>query len=171
MRAFRSFVLATVAAAGVLLAPGRAAAHALHADVTVGAEIKVLAYFDDDTPAEFAEVVVTDADGAEVVKGKTDERGLWTFPKPKPGAYVLVAKSVGHTAQVKFAVPAPRAAEPGGDGETRTAPPGARAAPPEEPVTYTEPRANVPRNLAIGGGGLLALSGLYWLARRKRWVE
>lgn len=167
MRSVRFFVLATVAAAGVALAPGRAAAHALHADVTVGAEIKVLAYYDDDTPAEFAEVVVTDADGAAVAQGKADERGVWTFPKPKPGAYVLVAKSVGHTAKVKFAVPAPRpaAAADGGTG------PGASAAPAEDPVTYTEPRANVPRNLALGAGGLLGLSALYWLARRKRWVE
>ncbi|MBM3981468.1 MAG: carboxypeptidase regulatory-like domain-containing protein [Planctomycetes bacterium] len=150
MRAFRPLVLATAVAAGVLLAPGRAAAHALHADVTVGAEIKLLAYYDEDAPAEFAEVVVTDSDGTVVLRGKTDEKGVWSFPAPKPGAYTLAVKSVGHTAKVPFEVP---------------------GAPADGPVTYTEWRPSKPLGLALGAGGLLGLSALYWLARRKRWVE
>lgn len=169
MRCFRLLVLATAAVGGVLLAPAVARAHAMHADVTVGKEVKVLAYYDEDVPAEFAEVTVTDATGAVVLKGKTDERGLWTFPRPEPGTYTLLAKSVGHTAKVKFVIP--------GGGGPAPAPraPGAGAVAPEPPeeeaVTYTEWRPSKAQGLAIGGGGLVGFSALYWLARRRRWVE
>ncbi len=164
MRCFRFLVLATAAVGGVLLAPTRARAHAMHADVTVGKDVKLLAYFDEDVPAEFADVTVTDADGKVVAKGKTDERGLWTFPKPKPGTYTLLAKSVGHTAKVKFEVAGVGAAEALGGR-------GAHDTPEPESVTYTEWRPSKAQGLAIGAGGLVGFSALYWLTRRKRWVE
>ncbi len=75
--------------------------------------MKVLVYFDDDTPAEFATVSVVDTDGTEVISGKTDERGVWAFAKPAPGEYTLRAKCTGHVAKVSFRVeaePAPRGA-------------------------------------------------------------
>ena len=98
MRVIRLLVLATAAAGGVLLGPAVASAHAMGAKVTVAEEVRVEAYFEDDFPAEFAEASVTDADGKEVLTGKTDERGVWTFAKPGPGRYTLTVKSAGHVA-------------------------------------------------------------------------
>ena len=64
-----------------------ASAHAMKADVTVGERVKLVAYYDDDTPAESAAVTVTDAEGKEVFAGATDERGVLTFARPAPGRY------------------------------------------------------------------------------------
>jgi hypothetical protein len=150
MRCFRLFVLATAAAGGVLLAPARADAHAIHAKVEVSAQaVKLEAYFDDDIPAEFAEAVVTDASGAVVVSGKTDERGVWTFAPPKPGAYVLTVKSIGHTTTVKFEV----------------------AGEPEAPVEYIGPRANKLLGLAVGLVVIVALTTIFWFLRRGRRIR
>ena len=145
MRAFRSLVLAIAATAGALLLPARADAHAMHADlVTTADPFKLTAFFDEDLPAEFAEVTVTDAEGSVVLTGKTDGRGVFTFPRPKPGAYKLTVDSVGHVARREFTV----------EGETG----GAVAA---------DWRPNKWVGLGIGVGGLLGLSGASWLLRRR----
>src|SRR6478672_8663614 len=105
MRCPRFLVLATAAAVGVPLAAGPASAHDLRANVTVAGEVKVLAYFEgEDSPAGLAEVIVTDAEGATVLTGKTDDRGVWAFPPPKPGTYRLKVESAGHVAKVQFRV-------------------------------------------------------------------
>jgi len=147
MGTFRLLVLATVAAGGVLLAPGRASAHALRAKITVAETVKVEAYFDDDTPAEFADATVTDASGAEVLTGKTDARGVWTFPLPKPGTYTLRVKSIGHAAQVDFPV----------EGE-----------PEAPPAVYAPGRMNTPLALALGLLLLLGVSAVSWYRTRRR---
>src|SRR5207302_841525 len=99
----RFLVLAAVAVAVVVLAPARASAHDLRAKVTVGGDtVRVEVGFDDDTPAEKATVTVTDATGAEVAAGKTDGRGVWSFPRPAPGRYTLKATAIGHVDQVPF---------------------------------------------------------------------
>ena len=148
MRRFRLLVLATVAAVGGLPAP--AAAHAMHADVTVADAVTLLAYFEEDVPAEFAEVQVTDADGAVVASGKTDARGLWTFPKPKPGAYTLTVKLIGHMATREFRV----------------------AGEPDAPqVFYTGWRPNKAVALTAGVVLLLGMSAVSWFRRRRRRVE
>lgn len=152
MRCF--FVLATVAVGGVLLAPGRADAHAMHAKVEVHADmVKLEVYFEEDLPAEFAEVIVADATGATVLTGKTDERGVWTFPPPKPGQYVLTAKSTGHTKTVNFLI----AGEP--------------AAAEAPPVVFTGPQRDKLFGLSVGVGALLGLSAVYWFVRRPRRVK
>lgn len=153
MRRFRLLVLATTAAGGVLLAPARADAHAMHTKVEVGAaEVKLLAYFDEDLPADFAEVVVADAAGAAVLTGKTDARGVWTFLPPKPGDYRLTVKheQTGHTTRVKFTVP----------GEPDAA-----------PAVFTGAWVSKPLGLVIGLGGLLGLSAVYWFVLRARRVR
>ena len=142
MRLFRFLVLATAAIGGVLLAPGVASAHALKATVTVAATVKVEAFFDDDTPAELGEVTVTDANGKVVLTGKTDERGVWTFPAPKPGEYTLTVKSIGHVAKQSFRV----------EGE-----------PDAPPVAYTDEPMNKTVALVIGVGVLLGVSAVAWL--------
>ncbi|QJW96321.1 carboxypeptidase regulatory-like domain-containing protein [Frigoriglobus tundricola] len=146
MRGFRFLVLVTLATAGVPLVPAAARAHDLRAVVTVADAVRVDAYFDDDTPAESAEVQVTDAAGNVIASGRTDERGVWTFPRPAPGAYTLAAKSVGHGTTVAFTV----------DGS-----PGA-------PVAFTGQRMSKPVALAIGAGLLLGISAASWFRRRRR---
>ena len=148
MRRFRLLVLATVAAVGAL--PASAAAHAMHADVTVADAVTLLAYFEEDVPAEFAEVQVTDADGAVVASGKTDARGTWTFPKPKPGAYTLTVRSIGHVAKREFRV----------DGE-----------PDAPPVVYTGWRPNKAVAVALGSVLLLGISAISWFLLRRREVK
>ena len=148
MRRFRFLVLATVAAAGALPAP--AFAHAIHADVTVADAVTLLAYFEEDVPAEFAEVQVTDVAGAVVAGGKTDARGLWAFPKPKPGAYTLTVKSIGHVAKREFRV----------DGE-----------PDAPPVVYTGWRPNKAVAVALGLVLLLGISAVSWFLLRRRKVK
>jgi hypothetical protein len=152
MRGFRFFVLATAAAGGVLLAPAPARAHALHADVVVATEVKLLAYFDDDVPAEFAEAIVTDSNGTAVLTGKTNERGVWVFPRPKPGTYLVSVsvKAIGHTTRVEFTVPAE----------------------PDAPAAaFGDPRPNQTLGLALGLVGLLGFSATFWFIRRARRVK
>lgn len=149
MRVFRVFVLAIVAIGGVLLAPAVASAHGMRADVTVADQVKVVAYFDDDTPAESATVSIADANGNEILTGKADEHGVWTFAKPAPGQYTLTAKCIGHVAKVEFRVE--------GDSE-----------PELPPVVYT--RSQLPKiiGIVVGLVVLLGISAVSWFLRRYR---
>jgi hypothetical protein len=148
MRCFRFLVLATVATAGVLLAPEFASAHDLRAKVTVADEVKVLAYFEEeDAPAQFAEVSVMNAEGVAVLTGKTDEYGVWTFALPKPAAYSLKVESAGHVATVPFLI----------EGE-----------PAAGPVVYTGWRMNKALGLTIGLVVLLGISAASWFLRHRR---
>lgn len=143
----RAVVAAAVAA---LLSPGAARAHAMSADVVVHADaVRVVVYFDDDTPADRAAVTVTDAAGNAVAAGATDDRGVWAFPRPAAGEYRLTAAAAGHTAERRFAVaPAP--------------------APDAPPVEFAAPRRDPAVGLAAGAGGLLAASALWWFVRRPK---
>ncbi|MCI0704610.1 MAG: hypothetical protein L0241_26435 [Planctomycetia bacterium] len=142
----RFLVLVIAGVGGALIGPARASAHDMKAVVTVAQDhVKVVAYFEDDFPAEFATAQVTDSNGNEIASGKTDETGLWTFVRPAPGEYTLVAKSMGHTARVKFAV----AGDP-------------------EPTTFTGWRLNKTLGVSIGVVGLLGFSVAYWWFRLRR---
>jgi nickel transport protein len=147
MRVFRVFVLATVAMGGVLLAPAIASAHDMRADVTVADEVKVVAYFDDDTPAQSATVSVVDANGNEILTGKADERGVWTFAKPAPGQYMLTAKCLGHVAKVEFRV---------------------EGGPDTPPVVFTGWRLQKAIGVTVGLVVLLGISAVSWFLRRHR---
>jgi hypothetical protein len=153
----RVLVLATLPAAGVLLAPGRAAAHAMHATVTVTADaVKLEAFYDEELPADDADVTVTDADGNVVASGKTDERGLWTAPRPaKPGTYKLTVRQAGHVSRRTFEISA--ATDPdAADG----------------PEVYGGRRLNKWLGLSIGVLILLAISAAsWWRHRRARRLE
>jgi nickel transport protein len=146
MRVFRLLVLAIVIGGGALVTPARADAHAMHADVDVTTDpAKLLAYFDEEMPAGFADVTVTDVDGNVVLTGKTDEHGVWTFPRPKPGTYVLTVKEPdGHVAKREFTV-------------AGTA----------EQTVFAERRLNKWVGLTIGVAVLLGASGVSWLLRRR----
>lgn len=140
-------VLATLAALG---SPRAARAHDLRAAVTVGERVTVLAFYDDDAPAERADATVTDAAGAVVAVGRTDERGVWAFDRPAPGAYALEVRAAGHIGRAAFRV---------------------EGTPGAAPETFAEARPNKALGLALGVAGLLALSGAYWFIRRGRAVR
>lgn len=70
-----------------------------------GDRVRVEAFFDDDTPAQEATITVAAADGrGPLTEGKTDERGIWTFPTPSPGSYAVRAACLGHTVHTSFTV-------------------------------------------------------------------
>lgn len=132
----------------VALSPQTARAHSMSATVEVRPEaVRVVVYFEDDLPAELATVTVTNAAGAEVASGTTDDRGVCSFPPLPPGEYKLGAKCTGHTATVAFVVAGP------------TAPPA--------PTEFEGPRANKAFGLVLGTGGLLGASALFWFFRRR----
>ena len=148
MHPLRVLVLATCAVVGVLGAHGRADAHGLHATVTVtDTDVKLEAFYDEELPADVADVTVTDADGNVVQTGKTDDRGLWSFPKPKPGTYKLVVSQIGHVARRSFEVTGP--------------------AEPDTPAVYGGRPLNKWVGLSAGLLILLVISGVTWLRRRR----
>src|SRR5205085_12543127 len=98
------------------LAPGTAAAHDLVAVVSLrDKDVYVEAGYsfgrDESEPAEGAAVTVTDTDGNRVAAGTTDERGVWTFPRPPAGTYTIVVEQAGHRTAVTLAVPETGTAE------------------------------------------------------------
>jgi nickel transport protein len=153
MRVFRFLVLATATVGGVLLGTSRAEAHALFIKVEPATDpVKVLAYYEEDIPAESADVTVTDADGNVVVSGKTNDRGEWAFERPtKPGTYTVTVKQTGHRAKDVFTVA--EAAEGAGAEADQPAPTGRRL--------------NRWVGLSLGVAGLLGISGVSWLLRRR----
>lgn len=96
-------------AAWVLLAsPAVADAHAVGVEARLkDGRVIVEAFYDDDTAAGDARVVVTDPDGKVAVEGKTDKDGKWSFPAPPAGKYkVTVDAGAGHRAAVSLTIPA-----------------------------------------------------------------
>jgi hypothetical protein len=151
MRPTRPLVLAALAAVVVGLTPPAASAHDLKGEAKVSAtQVKIVAGYDDDTPADGGKVVVTAADGAKVAEGVLDETGTWVMPAPPPGKYRVVVNAVGHRDRFEFEVKAPTPEEPQ----------------PAE-VTYTSWRLDKTLGLTIGLGLLLGGSLLYAVFRRK----
>jgi hypothetical protein len=149
MRATRRFALVAFA---VLAVPQVARAHKLHTTVAVGPRVTVLAFYDDDTPAERADVTVFAATGDLLASGKTDDRGVWAFDRPAAGEYTVKVKEGGHVGRASFRVEG--AAQPD--------------APPTE---FADPRPNAALRLAVGTTALLGLSAAYWFLRRGRTVR
>ncbi|MBX9628753.1 MAG: carboxypeptidase-like regulatory domain-containing protein [Gemmataceae bacterium] len=129
------------------LLPTPAAAHDLKADIPQpdADPVRVVASFDDDTPADGARVTVTDAAGQVVASGTTDDRGVWSFPRPGPGEYTIVVEGAGHRDAIRLKI-----GEPGVLAEVTS-------------------RLRLDRwlGLAIGLAGLLGLTALYVLLRRR----
>ena len=103
-------------AATVLLAGSSPAfAHRLHVVAKVtGEQVRVEAFYDDDTPAQEAKVTVALGEQT-VAEGRTDEKGVWTFARPAPGTYTVRAESAGHAAKETLVAAGPDrvpAAEP-----------------------------------------------------------
>ena len=142
-----TFVVLTCGLAFVLLGSERAFAHDLRAKVSPDSNpIRVEAWFDDDEPAAEARVVVTDAEGRTIASGVLDEKGVWSFPKPGPGSYLIVVELAGHRDPIHLNIP--------------------DAAPPEVAETW---RLDKNLGLVIGLGLLLGGSLAFaWLRRSRR---
>jgi hypothetical protein len=128
----------------LLIGAAPAFAHKLYVDPTlVGDRLRVEVYYDDDTPAQDAQVTVLFGD-ENLATGRTDEKGVWSCPAPGPGTYLVRAESLGHAAKETVVIPDP-AAEPLPPPESRSA------------------RTRTPwRNLALGIG---LIGGAVLLAR------
>jgi hypothetical protein len=82
----------------VFLAPTSSWAHALRADYSIkDGVIHLEAYFDDDSPARNAQVLLRDNDEKTLTESSTDARGLCSLPTPPPGRYFLIVDAgMGH---------------------------------------------------------------------------
>ena len=140
----RFLVLVAIAVAG--LTPGRADAHDLQLKVQVHPDkLRIVAGFDDETPAEDATVTIVAANGSMVAGGTTDERGVCELPLPGRGKYTARVASIGHTDAVEFEV-----AEPDGI------------------ALFHGGRLDRTLGLTIGAGGLLAVSAGYWWRQKSQ---
>ena len=83
--------------------------------------VEVSAFFNDDSPAASAGVRVTSfLAGDEIAAGRTDPRGNWSFPIPKPGRYrIEVNAGDGHRSRVDFNVSVDPAGVAIDDGPSR----------------------------------------------------
>jgi hypothetical protein len=144
-----------------LAAAAPARAHALHAECKLhGDRVTVEAFFADNTPAASARVSVMAKDGPEVAGGRTDEKGVWSFPKPAAGKYeVTVDAGAGHRTQVRMTVP------------TETAVATMSPKPDELLLTAGPTREELSRfpwlRAALGVAAVGGLAVLWWLANRK----
>ena len=99
--------LRIVAALVSLVAPSLAEAHGIGVEVRLkGDRLAVEGYFDDNTAATDATVKVTTEGGETIAEGKTDAKGLWSFPAPPPGKYrISLDGGGGHLARATLTVP------------------------------------------------------------------
>jgi hypothetical protein len=99
---------ATLAVAGVLLAPAAVSAHRLEVEARAeGDTIRVVAWYEGDEPAEGATVTLTDAAGTVAAGGTTDAAGLCLLPRPGAGEYALVVDDgAGHRAKLMLVLSA-----------------------------------------------------------------
>ncbi|VTS05683.1 carboxypeptidase-like regulatory domain-containing protein [Tuwongella immobilis] len=136
----------------VLLLPGLAWAHAMVMELFVEAtEVRVEAYYDDETPAELAKVSVFNESDRIIAEGRCDERGVFRFPKPSPGLYRVQADAAGHRATKTLTLEDPNAI-----GNPGTAAPAKKV-----------PLLQIPATLI----GLVVIAGmtvLIWLVTRNR---
>jgi hypothetical protein len=138
--------------------------HALHAEAKIrGPRVVIEAYYDDDTPAANAQVTITDKSGCEIASGRTDERGVWSFPRPKPEKYQLsVDDGMGHKTRVPVTIPA--------DSAFGNRPAG--AAEDEIVITSGPTRTEVTRypwlRLGLGIAAISGLAVVLFVAMRKR---
>jgi cobalt/nickel transport system permease protein len=143
---------ASAIAALVLLWSSPASAHALKLElVRQGGRVRVEAFFSDGTPARGASVGARDDRGAAVAEGTTDGEGIFAFDEPRGGARfvrVVVQDISGHRAEAELDLQSPPAeGAPEGPAREKGDP-------------------DMLRRLVLGVGGIAALFGLIWAARR-----
>lgn len=147
----------TILAAVILtvFAPS-AFAHALYVDCNLrGDRVVVKAYFEGELPAPKANVKVMNAEKQLVFSGETDDKGLWSFPRPAAGKYTITVADTGHRAMQEIDVPA----QPEDAKEPSVAP----VAPTREEMS------GIPwLKIAIGLAVIVGLGGAFLLASMLR---
>lgn len=88
---------------GLLFAADSAFAHKFYVEAKLAEPIRIEAYFEDDTPAQEAKIIVRQGETI-VAEGRTDEKGVWTCTLP-PGNYQVRAETLGHAAETTLGVP------------------------------------------------------------------
>jgi nickel transport protein len=89
---------AVLACALLFATASPAFAHRLMADCkVVGNQLRIEAFYQDDTPVQEAKVIVRSGD-VVIAQGQTDDKGVWTCPKPAVGTYTVRVESSGHAA-------------------------------------------------------------------------
>lgn len=122
----RLFAVGVVAT--LLLTAADARAHTVYVEWKVtDTELVVVAYFNNDLPADDAEVALRLPDGTALASGRTDETGTWRARKPPPGSYTLSVKALPGHEKIEPIVLGPAAVEetkasgedgaPGGGGQ------------------------------------------------------
>lgn len=155
-----------LAVVAVFLLPSIAFAHGIGVEAKLkGDRVHVEAFFDDDTPGSDAKVTITDSDAKVVAEGKTDAKGMWSFPAPAPGKYkVAVDAGGGHLAKTTLTIP---------PGATPTSPAPTKPAELEVIVSDGPTRAETtgPRRALMAVVGVAVIGLLTWgvrfAARRK----
>jgi hypothetical protein len=87
-----------------LLLPTALFAHALGGQCKLkDGQVTVVAYYSTNEPAADARVIITDEQGQEIGRGRTDANGSWSFPKPGPGHYhVQIDAGAGHRVDLEL---------------------------------------------------------------------
>lgn len=147
-------------AASLLLvaAQSTALAHAIGIEAKLKeGKVSVEAYYDDDTPASGARVVVEGSDAKVTLEGVTDERGMWSFPVPSPGIYVIrLHAEDGHSTRTRITIPGP-----GIRDELATTPSDLPISDSPSRATFTGPMRWVMTAL-----GLMLIAGATWFLQR-----
>lgn len=107
---------------------------------------RVEAWFEGEIPAESARVTVSNSAGEVLHSGSTDERGVWSFPKPGPGQYRIVVESTGHREEARLRIPGQE--------------------PESVPTILTDSRLSQTLGLSIGLALILGGTGGFLLIRR-----
>lgn len=160
----------------LLFVPSVGYSHGMGVDAKLKADlVRVEVYYDDDTPASAAKVVVTDVNGMMIAEGTTDKSGIWSFPIPKAGKYRITADGGdGHLAKTSITITeqaAPTNPKLGLDAESPK-----NAENPDVDVVVSEglTRSEVTgsRRLAMVGIGLILIALIFWMmkfaARKQR---
>jgi nickel transport protein len=126
----------------------------------VGDQLRVEAFYADDTPAQEAKVTVS-IEGKVVADGRTDEKGVWTCPKPAPGTYSVRVESVGHAAKETLVI---ADAAQASDAVSSAAEPESTA--PSESSARFAKTATPWRRIALGLGLIAGVSVLSYVLRK-----
>lgn len=122
MHAVKLLVVLLLTVSGVVL-------HALHASVSIkDGRLRVEAFYDDDLPAQRAKVTLSSSDPnsrSDIIRGETDDSGVWEVALPAPGDYKLIVDAGAGHKTTKFVTvattPPPADGENGDDRASLTA--------------------------------------------------
>jgi hypothetical protein len=94
----------------LLVLPSVSLAHEIGIEIKLKeSEVQVVVFFEDDTPAQQAQVTLKNEIGKVLLEGKTNDKGVWSFPTPKAGKYRLEANAgEKHQAKTTFTIPPPK---------------------------------------------------------------